>query len=772
MRKNALFNLLTITILIVLGCEPERVKLYERPDWLAGKLFTQIQDQPELSTFAKCISRVGYDSVINISGSYTVFAPDNNAFDVYFGAHPEFNSIEDIPIKELERMVKYHIVQNPWSTIQLRSLDVFGWIDSLDLNNDEPRGFKRETLLRESNRKYGVKSSPDPRMPMDPPRYIIVDTLQSGWYRRQTTDARKFAPIFYDEYFAIYDLNSDDYAFYFGRPFETGNIYFQGAKIIIKDIFAENGFIHVLDKVVEPPRNAFQIMNDSETNSYKAFLDLVNSFPVFTYNRELTLDQPGASQGYEVDSLFDITYPDLTFSIVNEKTTAPSGSSGLPSNVTIRYHHGLVAPTDEAVQDFVSDYLTGPNRWGSLAQAPVHIRKQLVNTHMASGPIYPSNINRGFYNGENDFITVDQNTIVQKEIGSNCTFLGVNEVIMPRAFSSVTAPVYLLRSYSRVMYAIERSGLLTALKRQNNNYMFFIEADANLSADSALIYKPLEERFEVWQVADGTPPRLRSVTTSDLRNLLLNHIGVEQPTGLPRKEFIKTLGGNFLIVNNETGEVRGSDVTRFGYKNSQVVVVQPTLINMNADNGKTYDISNWFNFLTGNLYSLISANNPAFHNLLVQAGLANTGEFRYTFLSDDENYTVFVPSEEALAAYPVASLTLGDLRKFLMMHFVQSALIFTDGKVSSGYYETARIDEKSTQYTKVFTKIYIQPGIDEISFRDKDGINYLTVTESSVTNRTAARTLGPSDVTYPTIVTNSIVHEIDKVFDFNEMDTE
>ena len=60
--------------------------------------------------------------------------------------------------------------------------------------------------------------------------------------------------------------------------------------------------------------------------------------------------QPGADQGLQVDSLFDITYPDITFNIVNEKTQAPKGTTGLPSNVTIRYHHGLVAPTDEALK--------------------------------------------------------------------------------------------------------------------------------------------------------------------------------------------------------------------------------------------------------------------------------------------------------------------------------------------------------------------------------------------------------------------------------------
>jgi uncharacterized surface protein with fasciclin (FAS1) repeats len=322
------------------------------------------------------------------------------------------------------------------------------------------------------------------------------------------------------------------------------------------------------------------------------------------------------------------------------------------------------------------------------------------------------------------------------------------------------------------MYAIERSGLLPALKRVNNDYMFFVESDVNLSLDSALIYHSIEETFEVWQVAQGSSPQRKSVTTSDLRNLLLNHIGLKQPTGIPRKEFIKNLAGNYLIVNNETGEVRGSAPTTFGYKNLQQVVVTPVLINFNTENGKTYDISNWFNFASGNLYSIISSTYPAFHNLLLQAGLVNTSLFRYTFLSQDEDYTVFVPSAAALAAYPIGSLTKAQLQKFLMMHFIQGTLMFTDGQEAPGYYETTRIDEKSTEYTKVYTKVYMETVIDAIKFLDKTGATYLRVSESSLTNKTAARTLSEGDETYPTIVTNGVIHEIDKVFDFSEMDTE
>ena len=113
---------------------------------LPGNCLPRYRQYPELSTFAKCLQLAGYDSIINTSGSYTVFAPDNEAFDLYFQNHPSYHSVEDIPVQELVRIVKYHIVQNPWSTDQLKSLDVYGWIDSTDINNDEPRGFKRDNI--------------------------------------------------------------------------------------------------------------------------------------------------------------------------------------------------------------------------------------------------------------------------------------------------------------------------------------------------------------------------------------------------------------------------------------------------------------------------------------------------------------------------------------------------------------------------------------------------------------------------------------------------
>ena len=102
---------------------------------------------------------------------------------------------------------------------------------------------------------------------------MIIDTLESNLYRMYLTDSRKYAPIFFKEYFDIYDLKTDDYAFYFDRPIEgADDIYFAGAKVIGDEIFAENGFVYNIDRVVDPLQNAYELLEYGSRRSILLFV--------------------------------------------------------------------------------------------------------------------------------------------------------------------------------------------------------------------------------------------------------------------------------------------------------------------------------------------------------------------------------------------------------------------------------------------------------------------------------------------------------------------
>jgi uncharacterized surface protein with fasciclin (FAS1) repeats len=773
MNKGKLIFSTIFLFLVGFACKQDFDK-YERPEWLEGKVYSQLKNVDNLSTFAKCLELTAYDKVIDVSGSYTVLAPTNDAFTAFFEQHTTYKSVEDMPLVELEELVKFHVVQNPWSRDQLRSLDVNGWIDVDDPYNDKPRGFKRETLLQEDHNKFGVRN-----IGVNTRDLIIIDTTLTSWNRMTINNTRKHAPFFYSEFFGIYNLQLSDYSFYFGRGFENpDDLYFVDAKILGDEIFAENGFVYTIDKVVSPLLNANELLRKKRnTHSYSKFIDLVNLFPNFTYNQNETLDQAGASEGLQVDSLFDLSYPLLAFDISNEKTRAPLGGAGLPNEVTIRFHHGLVAPTNQALDDFIAQYVSGGNQWGSIENMPDRILKIIVNSYLSINPIFATNIQKGYYNGEKDQVFIDESSIIEKEFGSNATFIGVNKAIVPRAFKSVTGPVYRQRGYSTMMNAIEYTGLLSSLKRQNEEYTLFAPDDATLRADSSLFYTYFEFNNVVQEYFDVITPypvlkQYRITNPAPLRLLLLNHVAVEKRNGLARKEFLKTLAGNHIVWDNQTGIVQGTAPTVRGYQGSQLIDVIPVKISEDVDNGETYRIQSWFNFSSKPVYGMVSENFPDFHQLLVKSGLALDKEYRYSFVSQNQVYTVFAPSAEALAAISADTLTGKNLERFVKMHFIEGSMIFTDGKLIEGYYPSAYSIPASEGRPSRKANIYIQPGIDQIHVKGKNNNNFATVNESQYTNRICARPLTSGESMYPNIISTGVVHQIDKALVFDLIDVE
>lgn len=781
MTKNKQLTLIALLVLLLFGCKKDELTgKYARPTWLAGRLYTQILTKPDtLSTFAEMLKISGYDTIIDVSGSYTVFAPSNDAFKAYFKDNLKYKSVADMPKAEVVKMVKYHIVQNPWSKKQLTQLDVWGWIDTLDLKNNEPRGYKRETLLLGKNRKYGVSWSRYVKQGSTTfeKRQNIIDTTATSWHRRVISDSRKFIPFFYKEYLNYYELANSDYEFYFGRQFQSINdIYIAGGRLISNEVFAENGFIYVIDKVIEPLKNGVELLTAVNSNgvSYSKYYNLINLFSQFEYNEKETNTQAGAASGQKVDSLFNLTYPQLVFDINSEKTKFPKGTEGLPGNVTIRYHQGMVAPTNEALSQLESQYLAGGNNWGSIDAAPENIKRIIANSCLSINPIYPTDVHKGFLNGEADIIKVDESSIVQKEYGSNCTFIGVNKPIVPRAFSSVAGPVYLRKGFSKVMFAIEKSGLLSALKQRGANYSFFVEPDELSSIDSSFIYDPSRGgSFYAYPLYPSVPVK-NAISTSDLRILLMNHIGLSKPVqGGARKQFIKNLAGNYLVYDDITKEVKGTAPTPYGFRGSKQVQVIPSKISTNSDNGETFQISNWLYFSVTSLYSYISVSYPRFHKLMIKAGLDQAKLYKYSFMSDNQSYTVLVPTDAALNASNVdaMSTTNGELQRFLQLHFIQSELIFTDGNQKSGYYETCRVDERSTPYATVYTLLKVETGIDKITIPLKNGSPAVVVNESLKTNVLTGRGVGTGTEAFTNSVNTGVIHEIDKVLVFDELDT-
>lgn len=693
---------LALGILFLHSCQPE-FKKFESPEWIEGKLFKQLQSIPGTDSFEICVRRTGFDTILN-GDNFTVFSPDNKAFREYFSTHPSYASIGDMPEKELRVLVQSHIIHNPWSRDQLQRANEEGWINKRDPNNDKPWGYKRQTLYREANRKYWIQVDRDGS-------YAIVDSLKSKDYRIVYQPSRKYVPVFFDQYMELAGMESADFEFYFDRPFEPGYMYLAGAQLHPEDHFAENGFIFTIDRVVPPLKNVEQLLESKEAgNDYSYFRDLIYVFPRFRRNVVQTNQQEGVEEGLEVPTLYDLDYEELAFDIHEEIT----GYRSFDENTATRYHYGILAPTNRAFQDLIDNVLTirsgDSTRWPSFELVPRHIKRLIINSHMSKTPIYLSDIEQGFLNVEWDTVFVDPASVVEIEYGSNATFMGINTPIVPRAFSSVTAPVYLRPQYIGFMKGVELSGLAPALKRRNADYSLYA-------------VKVADDFFD-------------HHTPSSALDLLLNQVGTSTPREIARKEFIPNLGGNYILY----------DTLR-----------RPTQLEEPTDNGKTYAASSFNWPKKGHLFWILLSDFPAFMDLMDKAGMVDFSWWKLNFISETEYHTVFAPTDEALAKVNTDTMSTVELQQFIKYHFINGDIIFTDGNKAAGDYYTLRVDESTTAYDTRYSVLDIRPEPDRIRIHDQKGNLLCDIREHW--ERTNIL-FGKQQATYQT---TGVVHAIDTV---------
>jgi hypothetical protein len=399
---------------------------------------------------------------------------------------------------------------------------------------------------------------------------------------------------------------------------------------------------------------------------------------------------------------------------------------------------------------------------------------------MSTNPVYLTDINQGFVNGENDIVYLDSDNIIQREYGSNCTFLGLSKAIEPRAFNSICRPLYVTRNkFETMMYAVEYSNTLSALKKANANYSFYLPGNdgIGLGGDSSLVRIVTNPElnqyyFQGYNLSNGA---VQIYSESDLRRKILNQIGITVPSANgSSKEFIQNLGGNYIVLNHDNGTVSGTATTKFGLQGDSAVNIVANPYNEDTDNGQVYIVDYFFNFLGGSSYYGLFINRyPKFLQLLGKAGLFDNSFLTFPFLISGESYTVLAPTDEALNECGADTLNKEDLENFLRYHFIKGDMIFTDGKKISGSYQTVRIDEQSSGIQTINSKIKIQTGPDVIQIIDNEGNVYLEIEESDVgTNQLITYDTNPGSDSPWDYITTGVVHTVNKALNIDSLRVE
>lgn len=100
--------LLALSSFIIIGCADDDETTPTAPE---GKSITTLaSENSDLSILVEALKLAGLDGTLNSSGTYTVFAPTNAAFQALLDGNPAWNSLNDIPADLLRNVLLFHVL--------------------------------------------------------------------------------------------------------------------------------------------------------------------------------------------------------------------------------------------------------------------------------------------------------------------------------------------------------------------------------------------------------------------------------------------------------------------------------------------------------------------------------------------------------------------------------------------------------------------------------------------------------------------------------------
>ncbi|RXK86284.1 fasciclin domain-containing protein [Filimonas effusa] len=659
-HKNA-GSLLLVLLALVTGCQKKEFDAYySRPDNLAQPIYQQLQSRGNFKHLLALIDKAGYKTTLNTAGYWTLFAPNDEAFEAYLKTRG-IQSIENISADSATALVQYALVYNAFKAQTLGDYQSnAGWVTSA--------AYKRRTayydfVYTENNRK-------------------LIAANRNGSYVSSDNN-NKYLPYFVSSYFNTQKLSSDDYAYFYPGVTYTGfNV--AGAKVVNKDIVAENGVIHETDKVISPLPSLDQYL--ASHPEYSEFKKIYDQFLVtYTANSEITARYRALTQS--PDQVYVKNYSStLAFSPNNENFLKLQDNDGQSDGYT------LFIPTNEVLLNYEQNVLLRYYPVKSLSQLPIGIVTDFLNAHMWKTTVWPSKFATTLnYHGEAARFT--STDIVDKQVLSNGIFYGTSKVQEANVFHSVYGHAYLNPGYSLLTRALDLE-LKLVVSNPNLRFALCLLSDATLT-QAGFAWNTANSTFQY--TAPGGSTVIGADAVNRLKRLLNLHIIAYAGNTAPDfsgEGIIETYDGEYIRYNQNKLFAAGSAETGIVIDSFKT-----------ASNGTGYYLHNLLNFSEQNIGKDIEkyatkSSDPyyRFFQYLKSSPLYTAATGAIQGVSAGNFYTVFIPSNAAIqtaidqgwlpsSTAPSTSEDIDKVSRFIQYHILNKNTVVPDGQ-KTGSFET------------------------------------------------------------------------------------
>jgi uncharacterized surface protein with fasciclin (FAS1) repeats len=571
MSKLSKVLLLLLSVLVLTQCEQDNWgSYYDRPSWLGPPIYQTLVQEGNFSMFVACIDRTGY--ALDRSGSYTVFAPNDEAFAAYL-ADKGVASVDDLDDQLVTDIVSYALIINPYT------------IEGLCRFEDPTYGtefgaFKRQTMYYPVLRKGQVRIDVD-----GVPTYVegyyldqnVLFTNSAGEFPSSFNTSElnnKYYPYFLTEY---EDFTAEDYGILFGDEdrYTGRNAY--NAQMVGEPISAENGWIYELDRVVEPVPSLDDYLGMDDYDEFYALFEERGKIR-YVANAELTTKFTGDARFPDLETVYVKQYAgDVPFAPNVEIFTREEGKQDAQKN-----GFTILAPNNAAMTSFYNSFEStyGFTFMDVLESGYNDVLATFLSNHMMKNMLWPRTAN------------VDENDEVL--LGSNGIFYGKNDVVLGPYFESVYAEIFLNPNYLEMKRALTRFGSsirdeMLNSENSTNQFTVFLLSNAMMGPDGdGMIYDPTQGNFtnDKIEAISGSYP---ISANARFTRLMQYHIFKRSADAVIPTDFA---GANWkYIVNYNSDVVRYRQGTLQGLGNIEMGnVVTPTLQDRNYTNGEVFAI--------------------------------------------------------------------------------------------------------------------------------------------------------------------------------------
>ncbi|MDF2192889.1 fasciclin domain-containing protein [Paraflavitalea sp. CAU 1676] len=700
--------LATMAFLLLVGCRKKAFdEYYGRPDSLEPPIYQTLEAKGNFKLLLAAIDKAGYKPILGAAGYWTFFAPHDSAFQVYLTAN-NLPGIDKLDSNACRQIVTYCLVYNAFKKERL---------DDFQSNN----GWVASSAYRRRTASFtGVYNGTDTS---GKELKMIASNRNGVAFYSETDNNNKHITYFVDDFMKARNLTAADYNYFYPTTTYTGfNVL--DAVVTEKDIPAENGVIHVVNKVITSLPSIDQYIAGKP--EYSLFKKIFDRFLI-----QYVLNGTATTRYQNVTGRNDQVYtkvynPLVGFALNNENFVKAQENDG-QSNM-----YSVFVPTNAALDTYLKTVLL--EHFGSIDNTPINVIYDFINAHLWQNVVWPSKFSSTL-NVVNEEARFDPAAnVVEKKILSNGIFYGTNKVQDANVFTSVYGKAYLDPKYSMMISLLNMELKFQVSNIYRNYTLFLISNDmfnaAGYTVDPSISANPIDQ----WRYTPPAGSTIPASTGSTTRNRLLRilNLHVVPQTVLDNiagEGAANSYGGEYIAYKN--GKVYSS-----GNVDSNNVVT--ILDKKAARNGVVYYINRIMEFSEAPLGKHIEAlGTPAaspynsFWQFMKNSPLWNNATKEFTGIAGGTFYTLFIPNNAAIQkavddgllpknanGTPNFAPTLGKdqslVAKFMHYHFLNKKVIAADG-LESGDIATV-LKKNNGDETKVF--VTNAPGL--ISLRDME----------------------------------------------------